>query len=233
MKIVFYGDSLTEGNIGVSYIDKIKSNFPNYKIINYGKNGDTVISLYERIIRKKLDVYSDITFLWIGTNDIFAKISNFYPVFKFFSKQVCAENHEEFSYYYKEILYMLSCKSKKVICISPIFIGENLKNRWNIKLKALSNIIKDISKSFENVTYFDLRNMFSSKLESKNPSNYIVKSNIRVFFDYLIYNKPEKINKKSKDRGLFFTLDGVHLNEKGAEIASFYFSKIIRDIIDS
>lgn len=231
MKIIFYGDSLTEGKLGVSYINKIKLDFPSYNIINYGKNGDTVISLYERIKTDKLDISSDISFLWIGTNDIFSKISKFYKIFKIFSNQICVDNFSEFIYYYKEILYILSCKAKKVICVPPIFIGENLKNKWNQELKEISVIIKDITNLFDNVMYLDLRKIFESNLENKNPSNYIVKSNIRVFLDFLMYNTSEKIDKKSNDRGLFFTLDGVHLNSRAAGIVSDVFSDKIYEIV--
>lgn len=232
MKIAFYGNSLTKGTLGVSYIDKIKSIFPHYEIINFGKNGDTVKSLYERIKRKEIDISSDISFLWIGTNDVFKKVSRFYPVHRLFSKQVCSENHSEFSYYYKEILYILSSKAKKVVCVPPIFIGEDLKSGWNMELKDLSEIISDISNSFDNVTYFNLRDIFELNLKSKTSSDYIVKSSIRVLFDYFLYNTTKKKNKKSKERGLFFTIDGAHLNEKGADIVSSYFCKIINDMIN-
>jgi hypothetical protein len=76
-----------------------------------------------------------------------------------------------------------------------------------------------------------LRKIFESNLENKNPSNYIVKSNIRVFLDFLMYNKSRKIDKKSYDRGLFFTLDGVHLNSKATKIVSDVFSNKIDEIL--
>lgn len=47
--IAFFGDSLTEGSPGVSYFDILKDKLPNENLLNFGKGGDTVISLYKRI----------------------------------------------------------------------------------------------------------------------------------------------------------------------------------------
>ncbi len=220
MKLIFYGNSLTKGKAGVSYLKKISSNLNNHKIVNYGKDGDTVFSLYERILKDKLTEEADICFLWIGTNDVFVKVSKLYSILKFISRQKPAENHEEFSYYYKEILYILSENSHKVVCISPTFVGENLDNKWNLELKELSKIINSLTKNFENVKYFDLRSIFYKKLKSENPSDFIIKRIRHLIFDYLFCRSTEKINLRSKKRDLIFTLDGVHLNEKGAEIVA-------------
>ena len=48
-KIAFFGDSLTEGIPGASYFQILKDRLPNENLINFGKGGDTVISLYRRV----------------------------------------------------------------------------------------------------------------------------------------------------------------------------------------
>jgi hypothetical protein len=49
MNIALYGDSLTEGRAGVSYINLLQPLLPGHELLNYGRGGDTVISLYHRI----------------------------------------------------------------------------------------------------------------------------------------------------------------------------------------
>ena len=49
MKIAFFGDSLTEGFPGVAYFSLLQQRFPGSELFNYGKGGDTVISLLKRI----------------------------------------------------------------------------------------------------------------------------------------------------------------------------------------
>ena len=48
MKVLFLGDSITEGVPGVSYVELIKKE-TTYECINRGKGGDTVSSLYRRV----------------------------------------------------------------------------------------------------------------------------------------------------------------------------------------
>jgi len=227
MKIAFYGDSLTEGKAGIPYIDKIKKKFPAHKIINFGKGGDTVISLYKRIIKKNLDISTDIAFIWIGSNDVFVKVSWLYYPLKIVTNQRPSKNHDEFILYYKKIIEVLSKKAKKIVCVPPILIGENLKNKWNQELEEIAEYIKKITESYVNVEYLDLRKVFIEKLKKTNPSEYVIKSNLSLLFDYMYCNSPEKIREVSNKRGLFFTLDGVHLNKKGAEIVSEEFIKYI------
>ncbi len=49
MKIAFFGDSLTEGFSGMAYFSLLQQRFPKFELFNYGKGGDTVISLLKRI----------------------------------------------------------------------------------------------------------------------------------------------------------------------------------------
>src|SRR5690625_7743625 len=69
MKIALIGDSLTEGRPGVSFFNILKEKFPNITFINLGKPGETVKSLHTRLLKTKLDIDYDLTFLWIGVND--------------------------------------------------------------------------------------------------------------------------------------------------------------------
>ena len=82
MRIACYGDSLTEGAPGVAYVDLLQKALPEHTIVNCGKGGATVRSLYQRLaIRKSLE-YVDLAFVWIGVNDTFVHVSWYYPFIK-------------------------------------------------------------------------------------------------------------------------------------------------------
>ena len=71
MKIVCFGDSLTFGSMGYSYIKYLD---PKFTVINKGINGDTTVCAYERMKKyiensKNDDV--DVYIVAIGTNDLF------------------------------------------------------------------------------------------------------------------------------------------------------------------
>lgn len=223
MKIAFYGDSLTEGIPGVSYFRILEAKLPDHELVNHGKGGDTVISLYRRVVRKQLDVPVDIAFLWVGVNDVFAKVTLAHSMLKRLVRQPWAKDHDQFGDYYARILNLLCPKATKVVTVSPLLIGEDLENRWNQELAELSEIVSSVSSPIVNVNYLNLRARFSENLAGRTISDYIPRSNIRVLLDVLFLQRREQIDKIARGRGLHLTLDGVHLNSTGAEIVAEVF----------
>jgi len=227
MKIAFFGDSLTEGIVGASFFDILAKKLPEYEMLNFGKGGDTVISLFHRLHEIDFKSPIDIGFLWIGVNDIFVKTSWFSPMRKRLRGQPWAKNHLEFQEYFRSILKFLYDKIAHIFVLSPLFIGEDLDNTWNMELAILSKIIDDLSVTYPNVEFVDLREHFIPQLEMQNISPYVPKSFFRVIFDALFVKTPEELEKKATEKGLHFTIDGVHLNRAGAEkVADVLLKKI-------
>jgi lysophospholipase L1-like esterase len=69
MKIVFFGDSLTEGTWGVSYVDKATALLPGHHFLNRGVNGDTSLNLYRRVSQDVISERPDGVFMMVGVND--------------------------------------------------------------------------------------------------------------------------------------------------------------------
>ncbi len=228
MNVIFYGNSLTEGIPGVGFFNILRKKLPDHNLVNMGRGGDTVISLYRRMKRRDVKK-TDIAFIWIGTNDVLAKVRKDYPIFKILAGQIWSKTDKEFEKYYRKTINLINKKTKKIFTIPPIFIGENIENKWNKKLNKKSNLIKHISKDYPNVEFVDIRKNIYPKLEP-NKSDYIMKNTLKVIMDYLRYRDYNRADKKSKERGLQFTLDGVHLNSKGAEIVADIFCKKIKEV---
>lgn len=209
MKIAFIGDSLTEGIVGASYFDILQDKLPRHELLNYGKGGDTVISLFRRLHKINFTPPLDIGFLWIGVNDVFVKTSRFFPLIKRLRGQTWAKTYPEFQEYYRSILEFLQDKMTHIFVLSPLFIGEDLDNTWNKELATLSKIMRDLSTTYPNVEFVDLREHFIPQLASKKISPYVPKNIVRAILE-----------KKALERGLHFTIDGVHLNRAGAEMVA-------------
>jgi len=222
MKIAFFGDSLTEGTIGASYFKILEEKLSKHNLINYGRNGEPVVGLYNRMT--KLDI-------WIGTNDIFVNLKWHYPIMKTLAFQPWAQNYQEFKVYYKKILEMLKNRAGKIFTVSPLLIGEDVNNKWNKQLGELSAVIEKLSNTYENVEYIDLRSIFINKLSSRIISNYLPTSNTDSFFDYFTLKNDEEIDKKASERGLHFTIDGAHLNSHGAKIVADVLYKKLKEIV--
>lgn len=225
--MAFIGDSLTEGVVDASYFEILKNRLPQHDLFNYGKGGDTVISLYHRMRQINLESPVDVGFLWIGVNDVLVKTRWSFPLVKRLRGQPWAKNHKQFRDYYCSLLEFFLGKITHIFTLPPLLIGEDIDNAWNKELAVLAKNIHALSVSYSNVEYVDLREYFIPQLASKNISAYVPKSIFRVIMDVLFIKTPEELEKKAAERGLHFTIDGVHLNKTGAEkVASVLLEKI-------
>jgi lysophospholipase L1-like esterase len=227
LKIAFIGDSLTEGIVGASYFDILQDKLSQHELLNYGKGGDTVKSLFRRLSRMGFESNMDIGFLWIGANDVFVKTRWSFPLTKRLRGQPWAKSHTQFLDYYRSLLELLQDNITHIFTLPPLLIGEDIDNAWNEELTVLSKIIRDLSVKYPNVEFVDLREHFIPQLASKNISPYVPKSVFRVILDALFVKNPEELEKKATERGLHYTIDGVHLNKAGAEkVANVLLEKI-------
>ena len=227
MRIAFYGDSLIEGNFGVSFMDFLKRKLPSHELLNYGEGGDTVISLYDRIVRMQPAEQSDIAVLWIGVNDVFGRMKWLYRFINKIRKKPYASNRSEWLSFYRATLDLLSECSQRIIAIPPLLLGEDLENKWNKKLEEMGVDIQALSEEYENVVYADLREAFLTKLEERESSSYLPLSVFQFLRDKSKCSINEEVDRRSSDRGLIFTLDGVHLNSAGAEIVADFLKDTI------
>ena len=62
------GDSLTHGNIGQSWVDYLRKEFPNYIFLNEGINANTTWQVLQRL-EPIFECKPDLIILMIGTND--------------------------------------------------------------------------------------------------------------------------------------------------------------------
>ncbi len=229
MRIAFFGDSLTVGLPGSSYVALLRERFPDDTLVNLGRGNDTVVSLYQRIVALRFDEAFDLAFLWVGVNDLPAKTTRLYRAANTLAGQRRSRDLAEFRAYYEATLDLLCRTAHRVTTVSPALRGEDLGNRSNRQLGALSNTIEDLTSQCERAEYLDLRPVFAQELATKSISNYVPKSAIRVVLDAVTLRNPVQIDSKAAQRGLHVTLDGLHLNAAGAEIVADAFSNIIRD----
>jgi lysophospholipase L1-like esterase len=69
MKLVFFGDSLTQGTHGASYLDKLAAEMRGHHFINQGVNGDTSLNLYRRVEADVIAEKPDGCVVMVGIND--------------------------------------------------------------------------------------------------------------------------------------------------------------------
>ncbi|PFE07736.1 GDSL family lipase [Bacillus cereus] len=224
MKIGLIGDSLTEGRPGVSFVNILIEKYPGMTFINLGKPGESVKSLHTRLSKIKLESNYDLTFLWIGVNDVYSKLLKA-------QAQPVAEDHREFSDYFSKVLDIVIRSSKHVVVVSPAIVGENIKNPSNCELRDLSSIIENISNQYPNVSFLDMQFVFEKRLANVHSSDYISTSVMTVLKDVFFYKNPARIERLSNKRGLHLTLDGIHLNNNGALIVAEEYASMMDQLL--
>ncbi|MFJ7953491.1 SGNH/GDSL hydrolase family protein [Lysinibacillus sp. NPDC096418] len=224
MKVGLIGDSLTDGRPGVPFSNLLKEKYPSITFINLGKSGETVKSLYTRLTKTTLDTDYDLTFLWIGVNDVYSKMLKV-------QAQPVAKDHEEFEVYFTKVIEMILTSSKHVVTVSPAVVGENTTNDANKELKELSTIIQSISSKHPNTSFLNLQSVFEQHLSKVSSSEYIGTSVLSVMKDVLFYKSPTRIDQLSTKRGLHLTLDGIHLNSSGAAIVAGEYATLVDQLL--
>jgi isoamyl acetate esterase len=185
-RIVFLGDSITEGGVGTKgYITLVKKALTekhkdlDIKVLGAGISGNKVPDLQRRLERDVLAKKPTIVVIYIGINDVWHGDM----------KPPRGTSKEKFEAGLKEIIGKIKDAKARVILCTPSVIGEKVggANKLDAKLDEFATISRRVARE-EKVPLCDLRKAFVDHLKKNNPDN--------------------------KDRNIL-TRDGVHLNEAG------------------
>jgi lysophospholipase L1-like esterase len=224
MKIAFFGDSLTAGKPGASYLEILGDLLPDHELLNYGRGGDAVADTQQLIGGLKPGLQYDMAFLWTGTNDVFMKVSATFTMLRTLRGQARTSSTDRFGNTYRATLEELTTRAGRVFTVSPWFVGEDMSNPWNRELDELSAVIERLSFRYDDVSFIDLRAMFCSRLARKSTSDYVARGVAGIGRDLMTLHDLDQVNQRASERGLFYTLDGTHLNGRGAEIIARIFA---------
>jgi lysophospholipase L1-like esterase len=208
----------------------LKKKYTEHELLNHGKGGDTVISLLKRLKSLSFEAPFDITFLWIGVNDVLVKTSRTYPIIKFLRGQPWAKSHADFRRHYQNLLLFLLPKTNRLFTVTPLFIGEDLNNPWNRELEELGKIIEDLSTGQASCRSINIRKSFIPKIDQDSVSPYIPRSFFSRLRDVSFFKTSKLIEKESERQRYCLTFDGIHLNGAGAALVAETFSKAIEVI---
>lgn len=223
MRIAFYGDSLTAGIPGASCFRLLKEKYPQHMLLNYGEGDDTAFSLHRRIVRRGLLQPVDLAFVWVGTNDVPFKPSRAASFAKRLLGKPWARTPDEFRDQYRALIEQLVPITPRLVAVSPMLIGEAPDNPHNRYLEQLAAIICETAADTPNAIYLDLRAPAVAALDGSR-SSYLPRSVIRTLLDVLASRSDAPIDRLSAQRGLCLTLDGVHLNHRGARLVADQFA---------
>ena len=232
--IACIGDSLTHGNIGQSWVDYLREEFPNYVFLNEGINGNTAWQVLKRL-DPILQCKPDLIILMIGTNDALGSFDIDSGLrYKKNNNLPEVPSFEKYTEQLLELIDKLGISSKIAICTLPP-IGENKDSPVNKHLKKFNDFIKVVADD-KNLSLLAVSDSLWLEIQSRsyelrsdyNPRAFpLVKRVFGGIFHY--YLLKQSWNDIAKAKGQWILFDQIHLNERGAEIVFKLAKKFISE----
>jgi lysophospholipase L1-like esterase len=216
MRIVFYGDSITVGIPGASYVRRLRQQVPEHTVLNYSKINATPLSLYHHLHVNNAIRPADMAFILVGVNDLLIERSWLFSRIR----RQWARNDEQFRDHYQRLLQAIASCTGSVVTLPPLFIGEDFDSVWQRRLANRAAIIAQLASHYPNTCYADLRSTFKEALRGKPVAPGIGQSLSQSLWDALRLHTDAAITQVAAARRLHYTLDSVHLNVAGADIVA-------------
>jgi len=230
--IACIGDSLTHGNIGQSWVDYLREEFPNDIFLNEGINGNTAWQVLQRL-DPILKCKPDLIILMIGTNDALGSFDIDSGLrYKKNNNLPEVPSFEKYKEQLLELIDKIGLSSKVVICTLPP-IGENMDSEANKHVNKFNDYIELVAtqKNISLLTVSDAlwsdinSRTYSLKLEYNPKAIPLLRRIFGGIFHHYLFKKSWDDIAKAKGQWILF--DQIHLNERGAKVVY----KIAKNII--
>lgn len=148
MKIVFFGDSITDSNrdrsdasdLGCGYVkfaaNKIKLLYPevDLTILNKGVSGDRTVDLLARVDRDVVQERPDVVVMLIGINDVWRRFDAGLITTK-----------EEFSANYQKLVETIEGAGAKLILIEPFLLDVSARRPFRPYVSEFAAAVREIA----------------------------------------------------------------------------------------
>ena len=232
--IACIGDSLTHGNIGQSWVDYLRKEFPNYIFLNEGINANTTWQVLQRL-EPIFECKPDLIILMIGTNDALGSFDIDSGLrYKKNNNLPEVPSFEKYKEQLVELIDKIGLSSKVALCTLPP-IGENKDSLVNQHVKKFNDYIKLVADD-KNLSLLPVSESLWFEIQSRkyqlksdyNPKSFPLLRRIfgGIFHHYLL---KQSWNDIAKTKGQWILFDQIHLNERGAEIVFKLAKKFISE----
>ncbi len=223
--VVFMGDSLTHGRIGVNYVDLIEDQLKGKDIefINAGKNSELAWNLLQRV-EDVIDCDPDVVTILVGTND--ANASMVRSTWNDYVKRMKLPREPDIDWFRDSLTSLVdklkTATSARIALISIPTIGEDSNDPAFSTSSRYSKIVYDVAEE-TGVVYLPLHEMMAEHLQGRTTSaaytfeKYFGGILKGIISHYLLRKKWDSIAKTS---GFSLHVDYLHLNSAGAKMVA-------------
>ena len=220
--LVCFGDSITQGTIGASYVDILRRDLaPRVRVINAGVDGDTTVNLLRRVTRDVAPHRPDLVTVLVGLNDIGAAYGE--PVQRAYSRHVKRTpldlTPRRYIAAYRRLLAELRAGTRATIVLCTLTtIGEDPAAPIQHVVDAYSTAVRALALQ-EGLPLIDLRARFRAALDADprpGPPYRIWQAPL----DSAAVRLGGSYDALTSRRGFRLLCDGVHLAQPGAELVA-------------
>ncbi len=229
-ELVFLGDSYTKGNCSVNYVDLVKNKLSgrNIKVTNAGINGEHsfgALARLESLIAAKPKFLT----IFIGVNDV---LLDYFPSIKKMASvggrlpKTMDISLAGFSENVSKMVQMArKVEGLRILLVSIPVLGDSLDNKVNEKVEEYNEVLHDLALQHE-LNYLDIFSIQERVLgEKKIKPVFSVDKDIfnhvysAMFSRHVLRRSWDSI---SLANGMLFSIDGLHLNTRAADIIADY-----------
>jgi lysophospholipase L1-like esterase len=115
------------------------------------------------------------------------------------------------------------------VAVAPLFIGEDLSNPWNQELDVRAREMESLCGDFARVEFLNLRPYMTDVASGECASPFVEKRGLGTVWEAIALRDSEAVDRVAAERGLCYTVDGIHLNSRGAKaVAEAFAGRIAR-----
>jgi len=163
-RVIFFGDSITEGAVqGNGYINVLKQKLDpaKFELIGAGVSGNKVYDLYLRLEGDVLEKKPDLVFIYVGINDVWHK-----------QLARTGTDYDKYLAFYQALIHKIKAGGSAVVLCTPTVIGEKKDgtNENDADLNKYAAGIRELAVK-NNLPLCDLRKAFIDFEEKNNPED--------------------------------------------------------------
>jgi len=233
--LICFGDSLTEGVIGASYVDILRARLPPaIRVINAGINGDTTINLLRRFKRDVVPHRPDLVVILVGLNDLttaYGWPSN-RAYYCFIKRVPIALTPILFARAYQRLIAELRRHTIAQLALCTLTtVGERLDNPFQAYIDAYSTVVRALAER-EQLPLIELRGAFRAALaeDPRDGSPYYIWTPLLDAATIRLYGLTYA--QLGTRRGYRLLCDGAHLADAGAALVAETMLPCIQKLID-
>lgn len=231
--LVCFGDSLTAGTIGASYVDLLRVQLPGVRVVNAGVNGDTALNLLRRLDRDVVPQRPDLVVLLVGLNDLGTAygepaIRRYYRVVKGVRIEITPRR---FAHLYRQLIAALRARTGAQIALCTLTtLGEQPGDSIQATIDGYSTIVRALALQ-EGLPLIDLRAAFHAAMAADPHDGPPYHIWTPLLDRVAIYGRGQSYANLGARRGYRLLCDGAHLSATGAALVAGTILPVIRRIL--